>query len=156
MHNEINILLGVALTDRLAPLGDAARLSSTVKSELPGRGKVVKKEGEEWAQKAGAKFDHTVGPSLFTPLSTLAISRHITGSRDKSADFVLPLLRLRIQSKNCMMQRPSSSSMARRLVRIYRGRSMRPTRRLSRRRPRPRAGSQDSSLLATNDPCHSR
>ena len=41
-------------------IGDAARISSTVKSELPGRGKVYQKEGEELAQRAGAKLDHTV------------------------------------------------------------------------------------------------
>ncbi|KAI9805708.1 MAG: hypothetical protein M1833_005201 [Piccolia ochrophora] len=39
---------------------DAARASSTVKSEIPGREKEARKQGEEYAQKAGAKFDSAV------------------------------------------------------------------------------------------------
>ncbi|KAI9893931.1 MAG: hypothetical protein M1814_005484 [Vezdaea aestivalis] len=40
---------------------DAARASSAVKSEIPGRAKEAKIEGETYARKAGAKFDSAVG-----------------------------------------------------------------------------------------------
>ncbi|KAI9738188.1 MAG: hypothetical protein M1834_008686 [Cirrosporium novae-zelandiae] len=39
---------------------DTSKLSSRVKNELPGREQQAKKEGEEWAQQAGAKIDRTV------------------------------------------------------------------------------------------------
>ncbi|KAI9789110.1 MAG: hypothetical protein M1816_006360 [Peltula sp. TS41687] len=39
---------------------DAARLSSAVKSELPGRSKVYQKDAEEYGQRAGAKLDQTI------------------------------------------------------------------------------------------------
>ncbi|KAI9817034.1 MAG: hypothetical protein M1832_004751 [Thelocarpon impressellum] len=39
---------------------DAARASSAVKSEIPGKGKEVQKKGEQWATEAGSKVDRTV------------------------------------------------------------------------------------------------
>ncbi|KAI9887191.1 MAG: hypothetical protein M1823_001018 [Watsoniomyces obsoletus] len=39
---------------------DAARVSSSIKSELPGRGTVARKDAEDLGQRAGAKFDSTV------------------------------------------------------------------------------------------------
>ncbi|TAQ91452.1 hypothetical protein B7494_g186 [Chlorociboria aeruginascens] len=36
---------------------DVSAASAKVKSELPGRGKEAQKEGEKWAQEAGAKID---------------------------------------------------------------------------------------------------
>lgn len=46
---------------------DAARASAAVKSELPGRGKQVKKEGEVYGEKVDAFFDKAVSvvPSKF-------------------------------------------------------------------------------------------
>ncbi|KZF19041.1 hypothetical protein L228DRAFT_264156 [Xylona heveae TC161] len=39
---------------------DAARVSAKVRGELPGKEKEAQKQGEEWAQKAGARIDSTV------------------------------------------------------------------------------------------------
>ncbi|KAI9834816.1 MAG: hypothetical protein M1838_005460, partial [Thelocarpon superellum] len=39
---------------------DAARVSSAIKKDLPGREKEAKKQGEEWAARAGAKLDSSV------------------------------------------------------------------------------------------------
>ncbi|KAI9849888.1 MAG: hypothetical protein M1837_000102 [Sclerophora amabilis] len=39
---------------------DAARASSSIKSDLPGQGKEARKEGEAKAQEYGAKLDQTV------------------------------------------------------------------------------------------------
>ena len=49
---------GALITD------DAARLSSKVKSHLPGTGKEVKTEGKVLAAEAGAKFDDAVSKIL--------------------------------------------------------------------------------------------
>jgi len=38
---------------------DAARASSAIKSELPGKGKEYKKGAEEWGDKAKSQFDST-------------------------------------------------------------------------------------------------
>ena len=45
---------------------DASRASAKVKSEMPGSGKEMKKEGEVWAEKAGRQLDQTVRHSPHT------------------------------------------------------------------------------------------
>ena len=46
-------------TDRRYP-DDAASATARVKSDLPGKGKEAKLQGEVWAKQAGAKLDHAV------------------------------------------------------------------------------------------------
>jgi hypothetical protein len=50
-------LSSITLTRRTA---DASRLSSQIKSELPGKEKEIKKEGEALFSQAGTKFDQAV------------------------------------------------------------------------------------------------
>lgn len=54
--------------NRVGVIGDAARVSSSIKSELPGRGKVYQKDGEEMLARAGATFDHTVCSWMIGPV----------------------------------------------------------------------------------------
>lgn len=62
-------------------LVDAHRLSSKIKSELPGRGKEVEKDAEKYGKQAGAKIDSAVCVSpisarhpSYTPFSWLTCS----------------------------------------------------------------------------------
>ncbi|MCJ1471399.1 hypothetical protein MMC13_000038 [Lambiella insularis] len=45
---------------------DAASISANLKSELPGKGKEAKIQGEEWAKQAGAKLDSVVDDARST------------------------------------------------------------------------------------------
>jgi len=42
---------------------DLSRASAKIKSEIPGRTKEAQKEGEKWANEAGAKLDNAVSTS---------------------------------------------------------------------------------------------
>lgn len=48
-------------------LDDVSSASASLKRELPGSGKEAKKQGEVWAQSAGATLDKTVGVWSLSP-----------------------------------------------------------------------------------------